>query len=82
MATSLTGPPAPESGGPLRAAVVAQDQAAGRHGIGHRAAAAAAAADQGQPDGVVLGGVNVRQDYAREGRGRREAASVFQELAA
>ena len=64
MATSLTGPPAPECAARFGAGVVAQHQPAGRHGVGHRAAAPAAAADQGQADGVVLGGVDVRNGHS------------------
>ncbi len=41
----------------------------------------AAAADQGQADGVIRGGVNVRQGQAGQGRQGGPAAGVFQELA-
>ena len=46
----------------LGAAVIAQDQPAGGHGVGHRATAPPAAADQGHPDRVIFSGVNIRQD--------------------
>ena len=67
--------------GPLGAAVVAQDKSARRHGIGHGPTAASAAADQGEPNRVVLGGVHVRQRHACQGRGRGEPASVLYEFA-
>ena len=51
-----------------------------RQGVGRRAGAAAAAADQGHLDRVVLGGVDVRHGRRRQGRGRGHSAGVLQEL--
>ena len=51
--------------------------AGGRKGVAHRAAAAVAAADDGQPDGVVLAGVDVRNDRARQASTRRPSLAVF-----
>ena len=45
-----------------------------REGVAHGAAAASAAADQGQPDRVVLAGVDVRDGHAGQGRGRGHPA--------
>src|ERR1019366_3401708 len=67
--------------GPFRAAVVSEDQSARRHGIGHCAAAPAAAADQGQMDGVVLRGMNVGNRHACQRRDGGELASGFDEFA-
>ena len=66
---------------PLGATVIAQDQPAGRHGIGHRAAAPSTAADQGQVDGVVGCRMNVRNGHPRQGRGGGELAGGFDEFA-
>ena len=49
-----------------------------RHGIAGRAAAAAAAADQGHLDRVVLGGMDVRDHRGRQGRGGGDAAGILQ----
>ena len=51
-----------------------------RHGIGRRAGASAAATDQGHADGVVFGGMDLRNDDARQGRGRGDLAGVLQKL--
>ena len=54
---------------------------AGRlHGVGHRPAAAPAAADQSEADRVVFGGVDMRQDDSRQSGGRRDPAGIFQKL--
>ena len=53
----------------------------GRQGVGRRAGAAAAAADQGHLDRVVLGGVDGRNGDPRQGRGRGDLAGVLQKLA-
>jgi hypothetical protein len=54
---------------------------ASRQGIGHRTASATAAPDQGQPDGVVFGGVDVRNGHSRQGGSRGDSGSVSDELA-
>ena len=64
----LDGPASACAGGPLGAGVVPEDQSARRHGIGHRTAAPAAAADQSQLNGVVRCGVDVRDSHARQRR--------------
>ena len=46
-------------------------------GVAHRPAAAAAAADQGQADRVVLGGMHLRDGDSRQrGRGHRLPAPL------
>ena len=49
-----------------------------RHGVGRCAAAAAAAADQGHLDRVVLGGMDMRDHRGRQGRGGGDAAGILQ----
>ena len=79
MATSLTGPRGRGVFFALGTEAVVHHQSAGRHGVGHRAAAPAAAADQGQADGVVLAGVDVWNGHARQGRNRGEPGGVLRE---
>ena len=58
-------------------------RAAGRlEGVDHRPAAAAAAADQGQADRVVLGGVDVRNGHAGQGGAGDQASALLQEIPA
>ena len=66
--------------GPLRAVVHPQDQPAGRHGVGHRAASPAAAADQGQVDRVVLRGVDAGDGHARQRRRGGKPAGGLDEV--
>ena len=80
MAINLTGPLAAVSLDPLRAGLVTEHEPAGRHGIGHRAAAAAAAADQGQANCVVLGSMDAWQVQPRQSREGGDLGGVLEKI--
>ncbi len=59
------------------------DRAFGRiEGVGHRAAAAATAADERQANGVILGSVDPGNAHARKGRSGGHGAAASEEFAA